>query len=52
VGVVVIGSNVMAGNLLQFVSPIGAGPGIGLAGDLSTNFVLPIPLANTNVTLF
>lgn len=52
VGVVVIGSNVMAGNLLKFVSPLGPGPGIGLAADLSTNFVLPIPLANTNVTLF
>ena len=49
-GPVSFGSNFVGGQLVPF--PGTTGPSIGLAGDLSNNFILPINLPNTNVSIF
>jgi len=49
-GPVSLGSNFVGGQLVPF--PGTTGPSIGLAGDLSNNFILPINLPNTNVSIF
>jgi hypothetical protein len=50
-GPVSLGSNFVGGQLVPFPGTT-TPPSIGLAGDLSKNFILPINLPNTNVSIF
>jgi hypothetical protein len=48
-----LSNNVAIGILLPYgTAPTGAMPEMGAAADLEKNFVLPISIANTNVTDF
>jgi len=52
-GLVAFANNVLVGNLVPFAGTTSAAtPEIGIIGDLSKNFVLPIHLTNTNITIF